>query len=104
MRENAPLPGRVCWLDAKRGGTALPAKVAEKVDILKHVLMPECSILSEEEKEKLLEDYNISILQLPVISVKDPMAKAIGVKVGNILKIIRIGPPAGTTAYYRRVT
>ena len=66
--------------------------------------MPKCIILSEEDRQKVLEKFNISILQLPIILAKDPMAKAIGAKAGDIVKIIREGPPAGTTEYYRRVT
>ncbi len=87
----------------KKGGTTLPAEAIKNIDILKHVLVPKCSILSEEEKQKLLERFDISILQLPVISAKDPMTKAIGGKADDVVKIIRTGPPAGTMEYFRRV-
>jgi DNA-directed RNA polymerase subunit H len=81
----------------------LSAEETKKVDILKHVLMPKCTILSENEKQLILKKYNISALQLPVLSVKDPLAKAIDAKEGEVVKVTRIGPPAGTSYYFRRV-
>jgi len=72
-------------------------------NILNHVLVPKHKILSEEEKEKLLTELNISPKQLPKISVNDPAAKAIGAKVGDIVKIIRKSQTAGTAIYYRLV-
>ncbi len=74
-----------------------------KIDILKHELVPEHIILSEEEKEELLKRYNISLHQLPKILVNDPVVKAIGAKEGDVIKIIRKSPVAGKTVYYRVV-
>ncbi|MEM2874119.1 MAG: DNA-directed RNA polymerase subunit H [Candidatus Nanoarchaeia archaeon] len=79
----------------------VPAEIA-KIDITKHVLVPKHILLSEEEAKKLLSQLNISAAQLPSILSTDPMAKALGAKVGNIIKIERIGP-SGKSAYYRRV-
>lgn len=74
-----------------------------KIDILKHELVPEHIILSEEEKEELLKRYNISLHQLPKILVNDPVVKAIGAKEGDVIKIIRKSPVAGKAVYYRVV-
>lgn len=74
-----------------------------KVNILKHELVPEHVILSEEEKRELLEKYNISEKQLPKILAKDPAVKAIGAKPGDVIKIIRKSPVAGKSVYYRIV-
>ena len=65
--------------------------------------MPKFTILSEEEKQKLLAKLNISALQLPMMSIKDPVAKAIDAKEEDVVKITRIGPPSGVSYYFRRV-
>tara|TARA_Y100000310_G_C20579992_1_gene762485 strand:- start:606 stop:836 length:231 start_codon:yes stop_codon:yes gene_type:complete len=71
-------------------------------DILKHFLVPEHTILSEDEKQKLLGDLDISDVQLPVIGAKDPVVLAINAKVDDIVKIIRIGKTQ-KYVFYRRV-
>lgn len=75
---------------------------AKAVDIQKHVLVPKHTILSEAEAAELLEQFNITVLQLPVISATDPIVKAIGAKAGQIVKIERESP-TGKASYYRRV-
>jgi DNA-directed RNA polymerase subunit H (RpoH/RPB5) len=75
---------------------------AKVVDIQKHVLVPKHTILSEAEAAELLERFNVSLVQIPVIPITDPIAKAIGAKAGQIVKIEREGP-TGKTLYYRRV-
>ncbi len=72
-------------------------------NILKHRLVPEHVILSEEEKKKLLEKYNIDEKQLPKILVRDPVVKAIGAKPGDVIKIIRKNELVGEVVYYRLV-
>ena len=74
-----------------------------KKDILKHQLVPEHVILSEEEAEKILEEMKIHAEQLPRIRTDDPVVKAIGAKEGDILKIIRESPTAGKFVTYRIV-
>ena len=74
----------------------------KKIDILKNVLVPKHIILSEKEIKLVLEQYNISQIQLPIIKVKDPVMKAIEAKVGDIIKILR-NSPSGSHEYYRRV-
>jgi DNA-directed RNA polymerase subunit H len=75
---------------------------AKAVDIQKHVLVPKHTILSEAEAAELLEQFNITALQLPVISATDSIVKAIGAKAGQIVKIERESP-TGKASYYRRV-
>ena len=74
-----------------------------KFDILKHKLVPHHEILSKEEAEKLLKTYNIKKEQLPRMLITDPVAKAIGAKEGDIVKIIRKSPTAGVAIAYRLV-
>lgn len=74
-----------------------------KFNVLKHEMVPEHVVLSEEEKREVLEKYNISEKQLPKILAKDPVVKAIGAKPGDVVKIIRKSPVAGKSIYYRLV-
>jgi len=57
--------------------------------VLNHFLAAKYSILSEEEKEQLLKKYGVKITQLPKIFADDPIVKAIGAKVGDVIKIER---------------
>jgi len=65
--------------------------------------VPEQVIMKDDEKKELLERFKIKPLQLPKILTTDPVVKAIGAKEGDILKIIRKSPTAGTSEYYRIV-
>ncbi|RMD45882.1 DNA-directed RNA polymerase subunit H [Candidatus Pacearchaeota archaeon] len=55
-----------------------------------HVLQPKHEKLSPEETEKLLEKLNISLSQLPKISIDDPAVPK-GCKKGDVLRIERKG-------------
>jgi DNA-directed RNA polymerase subunit H len=72
-------------------------------NILDHELVPKHIILSEKEKEEVLKKYRATLKQLPRILSSDPVAKAIGAKPGDVIKIIRKSPTAGESIYYRIV-
>jgi len=59
--------------------------------------------MKEEEVKKLLERYGITKKQLPKILTTDPVVKALGAKVGDVIEIERKSPVAGVTKYYRVV-
>ena len=75
----------------------------KEFDILKHEMVPEHIILGENEKKELFEKLRITEKQLPKILTNDAAVKAVGAKEGDVLKIIRKSPTAGTTIYYRVV-
>lgn len=75
-----------------------------EIDVLSHELVPKHYIVSEEEKQKLIEKYRITKLsQFPMIKASDPVIKAIGAKPGDLVKIIRKSNIAKETVYYRFV-
>lgn len=74
-----------------------------KFNVTKHVLVPEHVLLSDSEAKGVLKEYNIDPKLLPKILVTDPCAKILGAKPGQIIKIIRKSPTAGTSVFYRRV-
>lgn len=72
------------------------------VDITKHKLVPNHSIIQTEEKEQLLKKYNlVSYSQLPIIMKNDPVAKYYGGKRGDVFKINRPSETAGEYITYR---
>ncbi len=73
------------------------------IDVLKNELVPEHKILSDEEKQKLMDKYNITARQLPRILVTDPVVKQIDAKIGDVLEIKRKSMTAGVSLYYRHV-
>ena len=71
-------------------------------NILEHKMVPQHIILSEDDKNKTKIRYNIlEDSQFPEISRHDPVAKAIGLRPGELCKIIRSSPTAVETEYYR---
>lgn len=72
-------------------------------NILNHSLVPEHIILDNIEVQELKEKYNIinEQTQLPTISRFDPVAMAIGMRPGNICKIVRPSRTAIQSLYYR---
>lgn len=75
----------------------------EKFDISTHIFVPKHFKLSDEEKQKLLDKYNISEVQLPKISKSDPAIQKMEIKSGDVIKIIRNSPTVGEMEYYRIV-
>lgn len=74
-------------------------------NILKHILVPEHNIISEAEVQNIMTRYNITDkCQLPDISRFDPVAKAIGLRPGQVCRILRPSKTAITSSYYRYCT
>lgn len=68
---------------------------------MSHILQPKHTILKQEEIDKILENYNISLSQLPKIKISDP-ALPEGANVGDVIKIER-KDESGTHPYFRVV-
>jgi len=61
----------------------------KQIDVLLHDLVPQHILLTKEETQDLMDKYQITVIDLPQIFEKDPIAIAIGAKEGDIIKIIR---------------
>ena len=72
-------------------------------NITKHYLVPKHILLTKEEGEKVLEDWNCKFSQLPQMQYNDPQAKYYGMKRGDICKIIRYDQRNGESFSYRAV-
>ena len=68
-----------------------------------HIYVPKHEIISKQEAEDVLKKYNCKPTELPLIFVTDPAILGLGVKPGDLIKITRVSPTAGTSLYYRYV-
>ena len=70
--------------------------------ILEHTLVPKHNKLNNEEVKQMMEKYNITnSSNIPTISKYDPVAKAIGLRPGEICEIIRPSKTVVESKYYR---
>ncbi|MBL7054778.1 DNA-directed RNA polymerase subunit H [Candidatus Woesearchaeota archaeon] len=69
----------------------------------KHSLIPKHLKLNEKEKQKILEQYNISLNGLPRIPKTDAAIVSLNAKPGDLIKIIRKSPTANESVFYRVV-
>ena len=77
--------------------------MVEEAQTIRHSLVPEHIKLNDEQKKEILDKFNISLKQLPMIRVNDPALKNIQIKVNDLILIKRESPTAKETEYYRVV-
>ena len=71
-------------------------------NILKHSMVPKHRILSTQETDVVMKRYNITQkVNFPDISRFDPVARAIGIRPGDVCHIIRPSKTAIEADYYR---
>ena len=77
--------------------------MSTKLNVLKHAMVPDHKIMSEEEVSALLTMYNITTEQLPKVFHDDPAVKTIGAQADDVIRIIRTSHTAGKAESYRLV-
>ena len=73
-------------------------------DVTKNVLVPQHSKITKAEAKELLEHYSIELQDLPKILKSDSAIQKLNANPGDVIKIERASPTAGTAIYYRVVT
>jgi len=68
------------------------------------VLVPKHTKMSEQEVQKLLDKYNLTLKQLPKIQRNDPAIQNLDVKPGDVIKIERNSQTVGDVDFYRMVS
>ena len=68
-----------------------------------HIDVPEHKIMTRKDAEEVLEKYHCKTTDLPLIFANDPAIIGLGVKPGDMIKIIRKSATAGESFYYRYV-
>ena len=71
--------------------------IVEEIKVTDHVLVPKHEILQEEEKKKILTEFNATEEQFPYLFSIDPVVREIGAKPGDMVKITRVSDTAGET-------
>lgn len=72
------------------------------VDVSQHKLVPEHTLLEEEEVEEVLEEYDVKRTNLPKIKRTDPAAPD-DVETGDVVKIVRDSRTTDKAVTYRLV-
>ena len=71
-------------------------------NITKHHFVPKHEIITEKEKQELIENLNItSSKKLAKIKKTDPIAKYYGMKLNDVCRIYRTSETSGIYHYYR---
>jgi len=71
-------------------------------NVLKHEKQPQAFVLTEEQTQKFMKENNVKKLaELPEISRFDPLAMAICLRPGQIVRLHRKSPTALISIYYR---
>ena len=72
-------------------------------DLFGHELVPPHVIAEETEIQLVLNHYGINKTHLPRILTRDPAARVLGARPGQVIRIERESPTAGVAYYYRLV-
>jgi len=72
------------------------------VDVSQHELVPEHTLIDEEEVESMLTEYDVERADLPKIKRRDP-AMPDGAEPGDVVKIVRDSRTTDKAVSYRLV-
>ncbi|MCF7866177.1 DNA-directed RNA polymerase subunit H [Candidatus Woesearchaeota archaeon] len=87
----------------KKTTTSRKKSIPKEITLIKHVLVPEHSKLTEKERETLFIKYDISLKEIPKISITDAAIRHLDPKENDIIMIKRKSPTAGESIFYRGV-
>ncbi|CAL6015209.1 RNA_polymerase II subunit Rpb5a [Hexamita inflata] len=71
------------------------------LNVTKHFLVPRHSVLTEEGKQQVLNKYQVTEKQMPIILSSDPIAKYLGLNSGQMVQISRESEQGGKYLNFR---
>lgn len=74
-----------------------------KINIIDHDLQPKFKVLTPEEKEIFMKEYDVTKKQMSKMKSIDPIARYYGLKGGSVVHITRASTTAGLGFHYRIV-
>jgi len=80
-----------------------PKAKKEALDVSKHFLVPKHSKVSEAEKNRVIEQYKVTLEEFPRIQISDPAIAGLDVTTNDLIKVERPSATAKITVFYRRV-
>ncbi len=78
-------------------------KTVDTTTTIEHDLVPKHEILSDKDAKEVLDQYNITVAELPKIFKTDPAIRHLEPKPGAVVRITRPSMSAGETVFYRTV-
>lgn len=73
------------------------------INVNNHILVPKHTKVSKEEAKKVLEDFNISLKQLPKILSNDAAIKHLNPEIDDVIKVERKSATTNKSFVYRAV-
>tara|TARA_Y100000590_G_scaffold451565_1_gene593152 strand:- start:108 stop:770 length:663 start_codon:yes stop_codon:yes gene_type:complete len=70
-------------------------------DITESELTPSYTILNEEEKQEVLDRYQVTENKIENVIFTDPLANFYGVKIGNMVKAVEVSETNGFNTFYK---
>lgn len=89
--------------NAPKLGVELIPPTLPTFDLFKHTLVPSAELVSEEERQELLEKFHAEPYQFPWIKTSDPVSIVLGATQGDIIRFISDSLTAGASETYRYV-
>ncbi len=71
--------------------------------VLEHQYNPQVEVVPREEAKKILRSLRAKIWQIPWIRASDPLARVVGARPGDLLRLRRRSPMAEVVETYRFV-
>ncbi len=68
-----------------------------------HFLIPKHELLTKDEAQQVLAKHNGTPSQFPFMLATDPVAKEVGAKPGDFVRILRRSETSGSSIYFRYV-
>lgn len=75
----------------------------KEINVSEHILVPKHEKISTKDRDELYKKHSITFTELPKIFKSDSALNGLDVKEGDVIKITRESPTAGTAVFYRGV-